>query len=362
MYAIIDLETTGGKYNQEGITEIAIYKFDGAEVVDQLISLVNPETPIQPFVEKLTGISDAMVRTAPKFHELAKRVVEITEGCVLVAHNAQFDYRILKLCYDRLGYAYERKTVCTVDLAKKLIPDQESYSLGKLVKSLGIPIHDRHRASGDALATLKLFQVLLEKDLEKGLFHAMTKGPEQSLVSDKQWGLVQEIPDTAGVVVLLGKDQKAVYLLSDKNMYKATYQLFLSADDHHKRVLKETKSIEAFPSGSSLMTKILHHLYLKSLKPKYNRRKKLISDSLLTDVYQGMHGVWIATGRHLGERCGLYMKNGMVCGYAYFELNYQLVNHQVFEQLLTPIFPDPAYLVWIDQEKQHLKWHSFDPE
>jgi len=136
MYAIIDLETTGGKYNQEGITEIAIYKFDGAEVVDQLISLVNPETPIQPFVEKLTGISDAMVRTAPKFHELAKRVVEITEGCVLVAHNAQFDYRILKLCYDRLGYTYERKTVCTVDLAKKLIPDQESYSLGKLVKSL----------------------------------------------------------------------------------------------------------------------------------------------------------------------------------------------------------------------------------
>ena len=219
MYAIIDLETTGGKYNQEGITEVAIYKFDGLQVVDQLISLVNPEAPIQPFVEKLTGISDSMVRTAPKFHELAKRIIEITEGCVLVAHNAQFDYRILKLCYNRLGYTYERKTVCTVDLAKKLIPDQESYSLGKLVKSLGIPIHDRHRASGDALATLKLFQVLLEKDLEKGLFHTMTKGPEQSLVSDKQWTWIQQIPDSHGVVVLLSKDEKAVYLFSDKNMY-----------------------------------------------------------------------------------------------------------------------------------------------
>ncbi len=361
MYAIIDLETTGGKYNQEGITEVAIYKFDGLHVVDQLISLVNPETPIQPFVEKLTGISDSMVRTAPKFHELAKRIIEITEGCVLVAHNAQFDYRILKLCYDRLGYSYERKTVCTVDLAKKLIPDQESYSLGKLVKSLGIPIHDRHRASGDALATLKLFQVLLEKDLEKGLFHSMTKGPEQSLVSDKQWALVQQIPDTHGVVVLLSKDEKAVYLFSDKNMYKATYQLFLSGDDHHKRVLKETKNIEAFPSGNSLMTQILHHVYLKTLKPKYNRRKKLWNDPSLIEVYQGMHGVWIAPGRTLGERAGIYMKNGMVCGYAYFDLNFQLNNPQIFEQLLTPIFPDLAFLVWIEAERPHLKWHSFEP-
>ncbi|MGA1340141.1 MAG: PolC-type DNA polymerase III [Flavobacteriaceae bacterium] len=361
MYAIIDLETTGGKYNQEGITEVAIYKFDGLHVVDQLISLVNPETPIQPFVEKLTGISDSMVRTAPKFHELAKRIIEITEGCVLVAHNAQFDYRILKLCYDRLGYTYERKTVCTVDLAKKLIPDQASYSLGKLVKSLGIPIHDRHRASGDALATLKLFQVLLEKDLEKGLFHSMTKGPEQSLVSDKQWALVQQIPDTHGVIVLLSKDEKAVYLFSDKNMYKATYQLFLSGDDHHKRVLKETKNIEAFPSGNSLMTQILHHVYLKTLKPKYNRRKKLWSDPSLIEVYQGMHGVWIAQGRTLGERAGIYMKNGMVCGYAYFDLYFQLNKPQIFEQLLTPIFPDPAFLVWIEAERPHLKWHSFEP-
>lgn len=360
MYAIIDLETTGGKYNQEGITEVAIYKFDGLHVVDQLISLVNPETPIQPFVEKLTGISDSMVRTAPKFHELAKRIIEITEGCVLVAHNAQFDYRILKLCYDRLGYNFQRKTVCTVDLAKKLIPDQESYSLGKLVKSLGIPIHDRHRASGDALATLKLFQVLLEKDLEKGLFHSMTKGPDQSLVSDKQWALVQQIPDTHGVVVLFSKDEKAVYLFSDKNMYKATYQLFLSGDDHHKRVLKETKNIEAFPSGNSLMTQILHHVYLKTLKPKYNRRKKLLSNSSLIEAYQGMHGVWIAPGRTIGERAGIYMKNGMVCGYAYFDLNYQLNQPQIFEQLLTPIFPDPAYLVWIEAERPHLKWHSFE--
>ena len=157
MYTILDIETTGGKYNEEGITEIAIHKFDGHKVVDKFISLVNPEKEIQPFVVNLTGINSKMLQTAPKFHEVAKRIVEITEDSVLVAHNAQFDYRILRTEFRRLGYNFERKTLCTVDLSKTLLPDAESYSLGKLVRSLGIAVSDRHRANGDALATLKLF-------------------------------------------------------------------------------------------------------------------------------------------------------------------------------------------------------------
>ena len=85
MYAILDIETTGGKFNEEGITEIAIYQFDGQSVTDQFISLVNPEQPIQEYVVKLTGISNKMLRNAPKFHEVAKRIIEITENCTLVA-------------------------------------------------------------------------------------------------------------------------------------------------------------------------------------------------------------------------------------------------------------------------------------
>ena len=122
MYAIFDLESTGGKYNQEGITEIAIYKFDGHKVVDQFISLINPEREIQPFVVKLTGINQKMLKTAPKFYEVAKRIIEITEGCTLVAHNAQFDYRLLRLEYKRLGYKYERESICTVSLSENCFP------------------------------------------------------------------------------------------------------------------------------------------------------------------------------------------------------------------------------------------------
>jgi len=109
MYAILDIETTGGKYDEEGITEIAIYKYDGQKVVDQFSSLINPLKEIQPFVEKLTGINSKMLRSAPKFYEVAKRIVELTEDCIIVAHNAAFDYRILQTEFRRLGFPFERK-------------------------------------------------------------------------------------------------------------------------------------------------------------------------------------------------------------------------------------------------------------
>jgi len=169
MYAIIDIETTGGKYDEEGITEIAIYKFDGRQIVDEFISLVNPKRPIQPFVVKLTGITEKMVKTAPKFSEIAQKIIEITKDCLFVAHNISFDYRILRTEFNRLGYDYVRETLCTIEVSKQLIPDIESYSLGKLCKSLNIPMNGRHRASGDALATLQLFKLLLSKNIDQNI-------------------------------------------------------------------------------------------------------------------------------------------------------------------------------------------------
>ena len=121
MYTIIDIETTGGQYNEEGITEIAIYKFDGHEVVDQFISLVNPEKPIQPFVVKLTGINSAMLRSAPKFYEVAKRIIEITEGTIMVAHNASFDYRILQTGIQKIRIRFQKtNTFALLSYPKKL--------------------------------------------------------------------------------------------------------------------------------------------------------------------------------------------------------------------------------------------------
>jgi DNA polymerase-3 subunit epsilon len=178
MYAILDIETTGGNYDEEGITEIAIYRYDGIQIIDQFCSLINPQKAIQPFVVKLTGINENMLRNAPKFYEVAKRIVEITEDCVLVAHNAAFDYRILQTEFRRLGFSFERKTICTVNLSQVLLPEQPAFSLGKLIRNLGIPFSDQHRAHGDAKATLKLFELLLEKDSEKKIIKEHTQSLE----------------------------------------------------------------------------------------------------------------------------------------------------------------------------------------
>ena len=212
MYAILDIETTGGKFNEEGITEIAIYKYDGQEVKDQFSSLINPEKDIQPFVQKLTGINAKMLRNAPKFYEVAKRIVEITENCILVAHNASFDYRILQTEFRRLGFSFERKSICTVELAQKLMPEQPAFSLGKLVRNLGIPFSDQHRAHGDAKVTLKLFELLLEKDVNKEILIQQIKIINPNKTPSKYTSIIEKLPSEMGVYYLHNSNNDIIYI------------------------------------------------------------------------------------------------------------------------------------------------------
>lgn len=286
MYAVLDIETTGGKYNEEGITEIAIHKFDGHQVVDKFISLVNPEREIQPFVVNLTGINSKMLRTAPKFHEVAKRIVEITQDSVLVAHNAQFDYRILRTEFRRLGYNFERKTLCTVDLAKKLIPDAESHSLGKLVRSLGIPVSDRHRANGDALATLKLFKVLLAKDLDKSIVNHIMRSETQGELSPRQLDIVEQMPSETGVYYMYNKDGELIFLGKSNNIKKKVNEHFIKNGERARQIQKETKKVIFEKTGSELVALLKENEELRRNKPKYalHRGQKLFSHA----VYQVM--------------------------------------------------------------------------
>ena len=237
MYAILDIETTGGKYNEEGITEIAIYKFDGHQIVDQFFTLVNPEKNIQPFVINLTGINNQMLRNAPKFHEVAKRIIEITDNCIIVAHNAQFDNRILSTEFDRLGYPFEKNMLCTVELSKKLIPDLPSYSLGKLVRSLGIPITDRHRAQGDAKATVELFKLLLEKDIEKVIISDTIKKDPKRQLEPKLLDIIESAPTKTGVYYMHRKNGKIIYVGKSKNIKKRLIQHFTNDNKKSKKQL-----------------------------------------------------------------------------------------------------------------------------
>ena len=271
MYAILDIETTGGQFNEEGITEIAIYKFDGHEVVDQFISLINPEIPIQPFVIKLTGINNAMLRSAPKFYEVAKRIIEITEGCVVVAHNASFDYRVIRTEFKRLGYDFERETLCTVDLSKKLLPEQASYSLGKLVRSLGIPIADRHRASGDAMATVKLFKVLLAKDANKEILKSLVKKEIDSGISPKLLDILDSVPSKTGLYYIHNEKGNIIYISKSKNMKRKVNQHFTQDSKKALRIQNEVYTITYEETGSELIASLKEIKELEINKPKFNR-------------------------------------------------------------------------------------------
>lgn len=168
MFSIIDIETTGNQYKFGKITEIAIFQHNGQQITDSFSTLINPEMDIPFFITELTGISNEMVKDAPKFYEVAKTIVELTLGRTFVAHNASFDYKFIREEFLRLGYDYSRKTMCTVQLSRRLLPGHRSYSLGKICKDLNITIEGRHRAAGDALATAKLFDILIQKNAERG--------------------------------------------------------------------------------------------------------------------------------------------------------------------------------------------------
>ena len=271
MYSILDIETTGGKYNEEGITEIAVYKFDGHKVVDQFISLVNPEIPIQPFVVGLTGINNEMLRHAPKFYEVAKRIVEITEGTIIVAHNAKFDYRILRTEFKRLGFEFERESLCTVELSKKLIPGQPSYSLGKLVRALGIPLSDRHRASGDAQATVKLFKMLLAKDLDKEILKNAVRNTPKNQMDSKLIYLLEELPSITGVYYLHNSEGEIIYIGKSKNIKKRVNQHFTSENRKSREIQKHVASISYEATGNELNALLKENEEIKKNKPKYNK-------------------------------------------------------------------------------------------
>ena len=165
-FAILDVETTGGKFNEEKITEIAIFIYDGEKIIDKFESLINPSKEIQPFVQRLTGINNDLVKDSPKFIDVSKEIFEITKNKIIVAHNVGFDYRVIKNEFQNINIKYIRDTLCTVDLSKLIFPDLKSYKLTNLLSNFGILNENPHRANSDALGTVELFKILKNKDLD----------------------------------------------------------------------------------------------------------------------------------------------------------------------------------------------------
>ncbi len=286
-YAIIDIETTGGSPRTEKITEIAIFIHNGTEVIDEFTTLINPERYIPPYITALTGISNEMVADAPKFYEIAKEIVLRTEDAVFVAHNAPFDYGFIKEEFKNLGFDFQRKTLDTVRLSRKLIPGHASYSLGNICNDLGIQITGRHRAAGDALATVKLFEILLQKN---GAF-AQASEPEKyrqlkGIDSSAHQQILEKLPDATGVYYLFDHQQQIIYIGKSVNIRSRVAQHLRNTGG--KKVLEMRQKIADVSfeiTGSELVALLLESDEIKKFKPVYNRlqRRSLFQYGLFSE-------------------------------------------------------------------------------
>ena len=367
MYSVIDIESNGAPFRKESIIEIAVYKYDGHRIIDQFISLVNPESDITPFVQKLTKISPKMVRTAPKFHELAKRVVEITEGTTLVGHNIDFDYRMLRQEFKRLGYEFKINTIDTIPLAKKLIPAAESYNLGKLVKFLGIPLVDQHRASGDAKATLELFKLLMIKDKDSEIIQQHHDEVNEKSYLNKIRNLTQDLPVEKGILYFQDKDGTIIFSDFVDDLNKSAKHIFHSKSKRWLTIQEEVEHIQYELTGSDILAKLMMRtkglkkpeslpfgLYYKSEKyfvDKINNQKTEKPSLKFKSFTQGIKAVsfinkkeslqepdrlkelitihkknelWLSTGRVLGEKSFLLFEKGKLTAYGFYELYTQI--------------------------------------
>lgn len=380
MYAVIDIESNGAGFRKESIIEIAVYKYDGHEIVDQFISLVNPESEITPFVQKLTNISPKMVKTAPKFPEIARRIIEITKNTTLVGHNIEFDYRMLRQEFKRLGYDFKINTLDTIPLAQKLIPEAESYSLGKLVKSLGIPLVDHHRAAGDARATLDLFKLLMIKDRNSEIIQQHHEESNGKSFINKVRDLTQDLPAERGILYLQNSKGKIIFFDFVDDLSKSAKNIFHSKLKRWESIQQETEQIHYELTGNDLLAKLMmgtkglrkrqslnFGLYYKNEKyyvEKISNEKihkpllrfKSFTQGLkavnfiksredLTDIHQlqsiislsGRNEMWLSEGRTLGEKSFLIMEKGRLLAYGFYELHTQINTSKKLSALKIPV-------------------------
>jgi len=294
--------------------------------------LVNPERAIQPFVVNLTGISDKMVKKAPKFHEVAKRIVEITDGCVLVAHNTSFDYRILRTEFKRLGYEFEKETLCTVDLSKKFFPEFDKYKLDVVCKKLGIAVANRHRASGDALATVKLFEILLHKDASKNIIQSTLKPIVRFKLSSKMVRLLDTLPNGLGVFYMHDQKGNILYINKSKNIKQSVNNLFLRESKKIKTLIELTKSISFELMGSELMSDLMLYKELQIHRPKFNSGKKRNSKPI---SFSNNNMIILDKGRNSNEQSVVLVEDNHYKGNGFVELNHQINNLEVLKNVIT---------------------------
>ncbi|WP_262711963.1 exonuclease domain-containing protein [Flavisolibacter ginsenosidimutans] len=293
MYAIVDIETTGSYAAANGITEISIQVFDGEKVIEQFETLVNPGKTIPRYIQAFTGITNEMVADAPYFEEIAEKVFTVLQGNIFVAHNVNFDYSFIKSSLAHFGYSLNVKKLCTVRLARQIFPGFPSYSLGNLCHSLNIQIKDRHRAGGDASATVVLFQKLLNGDAKGAIQSALNRHSKDAVLPP---AVPKEhfdaLPHSPGIYYFHDAKGKVVYVGKAKDIRSRVNSHFSNNSDSKQKqnFLRTVHAISFQQTATELMAAILESTEIKRLWPAFNVSQKKPEELFGIFVYEDQNG------------------------------------------------------------------------
>ncbi|MEO6346656.1 MAG: exonuclease domain-containing protein [Aquaticitalea sp.] len=289
-YTIIDVETTG---RGNKITEISIFKYDGEKIVDEFTSLVNPQALVPDYITALTGIDNAMVANAPTFAEIAEDILAITKDGIFIAHNVNFDYNVIRNEFRAIDIDFRRRKLCTVRLSRTLFPGFRSYSLGKLCNSMNIDLVDRHRARGDAEATVTLFQKLLAHEKSDATMTSFLKktSKEATLPQHLESQVFNNIPNAPGIYYFKNKKGKIIYVGKAINLKKRVLGHFYNKSEKELNLCRETADIDFELSGSDLIARLMEDAAIKHYFPIYNQAAKRTPKPYAIFSYEDRGGV-----------------------------------------------------------------------
>ncbi|WP_295795003.1 exonuclease domain-containing protein [Mucilaginibacter sp.] len=318
MYAIVDIETTGGHASANGITEIAICIHNGKKVIERYSTLVNPRREIPIYISALTGITNDMVQNAPPFEDVAHDIYHLLNNKTFVAHNVNFDYSFVRYHLAAAGYELQCNKLCTVRLGRKIMPGLPSYSLGKLCRHLGIENESRHRAAGDAEATSILFSMLLAKDNGNHIPLALKQNSkEQVLPANLPKKDVEALPPSPGVYYFHDQKGKVIYVGKAKNLKKRVCSHFTGNNPGVQRqeFLRNIHNITFQTCGTELVAFVLEAVEIKRLWPKYNRSLKRFEHAYSLYAFEDQRGyLRLAVDKHRKMTGAIYSCNTLFEG------------------------------------------------
>ncbi|HRB28869.1 MAG TPA: exonuclease domain-containing protein [Nitrosomonas sp.] len=273
-YVLLDLETTGATPTQDRITEIGLIRYENGIEVGRWNTLINPEVNISPFIQRLTGITQSMVKNAPTFFEVPNILLDWVDDAVLCAHNVRFDYGFLKNEFKRIGITFQKKLLCTVKLSRKLYPQHKGHGLDAIIERFKLVCENRHRAMGDtemmAAFIAAAFNELGEHVVQEV---ALALLKQQAIPANLDQLEINAIPDTFGVYLFHGE---SALLYVGKSVTLRTRVLSHFQGDHSSakemRIAQEIKRIEYRVTSGELGALLLESHLIKEYQPIHNRQ------------------------------------------------------------------------------------------